>query len=128
MKDQTKKTILIVEDDTVIVEMYKEKLKHEGFRVLTATDGRIALQRVKENIDLILLDILMPKLNGFEVLKRLKNDKKTSSIPVIVLTNIGSESIDNDKKLAFSLGAADYMIKSLNTPNDVVAKVRAIFA
>lgn len=123
-----KKTILIIEDDVAIVEMYKEKLKNEGFRVLTANDGRIALQRLKESVDLILLDILMPKLNGFEVLKKLKNNDQTKNIPVIVLTNIGSESIDNDKKLAFSLGASDYMIKSLNTPNDVVAKVRALFA
>ncbi len=123
----TKKTILIVEDDNMIIEMYKEKFKNEGYRVLTATDGKRALQRIKQSkADLILLDILMPGLNGFEVLKRVKSEFNTKNIPIIVLTNIGSESLDNDKKLAISLGAEDYMIKSLNTPDDVAKKVKTI--
>ncbi|MFA7254238.1 MAG: response regulator [Patescibacteria group bacterium] len=121
-----KKTVLIIEDDEILVEMYKEKLKNEGFRVITAKDGKIALQRVKEGPDLILLDILMPSLNGFEVLKRIKSDLDTKNIPVIVLTNVGSESVDNDKNLALSLGAVDYMVKSLNTPESVVTRVKEI--
>jgi len=121
------KKILIVEDDQMIVEMYKEKLKLEGFRVVTATDGRKALYKLKqENPDLILLDILMPGLNGFEVLKRIKKKDETKDIPVLVLTNIGSESIDQDKSLAMALGANDYLIKSLNTPDDIVSKIYAI--
>jgi DNA-binding response OmpR family regulator len=123
-----KKTILLIEDDIALVNMYKTKLRDEGFRVITVTDGRKAITKTKQGADLILLDILMPNLNGFEILKRIKAQPKLSRIPVIVLTNIGSESIDNDKNLAISLGAVDYMIKSLNTPESVVASVRAHLA
>jgi len=117
---------MLIEDDLTLVEMYKEKLKNSGYRVLTVTDSKLAMQRIRTGADLILLDILMPNLNGFEVLKRVKSDEKTKHIPVIVLTNIGSESIDNDKKLAFSLGAIDYMIKSLNTPESIVQKIESV--
>jgi len=123
MKPQS---IILVEDDLTLVEMYRDKLKEEGFRVLTVTDGKLAMQRIRQGADLILLDILMPNLNGFEILKRIKSDSKTKNIPVIVLTNIGSETVDSDKNLALSLGASDYMVKSLNTPDDVVARVRSI--
>lgn len=123
---ESKKSIILVEDDLALVEMYRDKLRDEGFRVLTVTDGKLALQRIRQGADLILLDILMPNLNGFEILKRIKNEETLKNIPVIVLTNIGSNSIDNDKKLAFSLGATDYMIKSLNTPSDVVEKIKSI--
>ena len=123
---ERKKSVLLIEDDLALVEMYKDKLKDEGFRVLSVTVGKLAMQRIRQGADLILLDILMPNINGFEILKRIKNEKEIKDIPVIVLTNIGSSSIDNDKKLAFSLGAADYMIKSLNTPSDVVKKIEAL--
>lgn len=124
MEKEKKKTVILIEDDQSLVEMYKDKLKTEGFRVLTVTDGRIAMQRAREGADIILLDILLPNINGFEILKKLKDDSATKKIPVIVLTNVGSESFDNDKKLALSLGAADYMIKSLNTPSQVVDKIK----
>jgi len=126
MKVSNKKSVMIIEDDETLVSMYKEKLKNEGFRVLTVTDSKLAMQRVRQGADLILLDILMPNLNGFEVLKRIKSDAATKNVPVIVLTNIGSESIDNDRKLAISLGAVDYMIKSLNTPETVVKRIKEI--
>lgn len=123
-----KKSILLIEDDEALVDMYKEKLKNSGFRVLTVTDGKIALQRIRQGADLILLDILMPNLNGFEILKRMKSEPEIKDIPVIVLTNIGSESTDNDKKFALSLGAVDYMVKSLNTPEDVVDRIKQVLA
>lgn len=123
-----KKRVLVVEDDIVLVEMYKEKLKMEGFRVSTVSDGKKALIRMKEGPDLILLDILMPGLNGFEVLKRIRSGDTTKNVPVIVLTNIGSTITDSDKNLALSLGATDYLIKSLNTPDDVVTRIREILA
>jgi DNA-binding response OmpR family regulator len=125
-KTENKKRILVVEDDTMLLEMYKDKLKMEGFRVATASDGKKAVARVKQGADLILLDILMPGMNGFEVLKKIKSEGDTMNIPVIVLTNIGSELSDNDKNLAISLGATDFMIKSLNTPDDVVGRIRTI--
>lgn len=120
------KKIILVEDDQALVEMYKEKLKLEGFRVATVMDGKKAIARIKQGGDLILLDILMPGLNGFEVLKKIKKNPEISQIPVIVLTNIGSRSFDNDKKLAISLGANEYLIKALNTPDDVVKKINSI--
>ena len=79
-----KKSILIVEDDLMLVEMYRDKLKSEGFRVFTVSDGKKALQRISQGADAILLDILMPSLNGFEILKKVKNNAKTKNIPVIV--------------------------------------------
>ncbi len=121
-----KKSILIIEDDEMILEMYKDKLKSEGFHVYTVTDGKKALQRISQGADLILLDILMPSLNGFEILKKVKASDRTKNIPVIVLTNIGSESADSDKNLAMSLGAEDYMVKALNTPEDVVSRIKQI--
>ncbi len=121
-----KKRVLIVEDDKTLVGMYKEKLKLEGFKVTTVSDGKRAMAKIKEKPDLILLDILMPGLNGFEILKKIKQSSDTSGIPVIVLTNIGGESIDNDKKLALSLGATEYMVKALNTPGDVVEKINEV--
>ncbi len=124
--DPSKKRILIVEDEALIVDMYKEKLKFEGFRVASVMDGKKALTRAKQGADLILLDILMPGLNGFEVLKRLKSDKETEHIPVIVFTNMGSELTDNDKSFALSLGAVDYMVKSLHTPDEVIDRIKTI--
>jgi DNA-binding response OmpR family regulator len=122
-----KKRILIIEDDPMLLDMYRDKLKMEGFRVTTVSDGKKALARAKRGADLILLDILMPGLNGFEILKRLKEEAQTEAIPVIVLTNMGSDLSDRDKKLALSLGAQDFMIKALNTPDDVVARIRFLF-
>lgn len=124
----SKSKILIIEDDQMLVEMYKDKLKFEGYRVITATDGKKALLRMKEGADLILLDILMPHLNGFEVLKKIKAEPMTKDTPVIVLTNLGTTVTENDKALAMSLGATDYMIKSLNTPEDVVARIEQIMS
>ena len=124
----SKKRVLIVEDDKILVDMYKEKLKLAGFHVTTALDGKKALPKIKKGADLILLDILMPGLNGFEVLKRMQMDKSSKEIPVIVLTNIGSDSFDKDKTLALSLGATDYMIKALNTPDSVVKKINSILS
>lgn len=126
MKVSDKKSVMIIEDDETLISMYKEKIKNAGFRVLTVTDSKLAMQRIRQGADLILLDILMPNLNGFEVLKRIKQDEKTKNTPVIVLTNIGSESIDNDKRLALSLGASDYLIKSLNTPESVLNRIKEI--
>lgn len=110
----------------MLVEMYKEKLKYEGFKVSVATDGKKAIPKIKQGADLVLLDILMPGLNGFEVLKKIKADKNLAKIPVIVLTNIGGESVDKDKNMALSLGASDYLVKALNTPEQVLNKVKNI--
>lgn len=126
MTEKNTPKVLVIEDDPMLLDMYKEKLKMEGYRVATASDGKKALVRIKQGADLILLDILMPGLNGFEVLKRIKTDGETQDIPVIVITNVGSETTHQDKQFAISLGAADFMVKALHTPDEVVARVEEI--
>jgi two-component system alkaline phosphatase synthesis response regulator PhoP len=120
------KEILLVEDDAILSEMYQEKLLNEGYKVLVADNGETALKKAGKMPHLILLDIMMPGLNGFEVLKNLKNDLKTREIPVIVLTNVGSETADNDKNLAMSLGADSYLVKSYHTPDEIVNRIKTV--
>ncbi len=119
--------ILIVDDDALLVRMYQKKLENDGYIVATADDGETALQKVQElKPDLILLDIMMPKVNGLQVLAILKEDKETSSIPVILLTNVGSS--DEDVNRGLELGAVAYLVKAGNRPSTVVAKVKEILA
>lgn len=114
------KKVLLVEDEPLLIDLYQERFKEEEFELLVAQDGNEALKKATKGVDLILLDILLPGMNGFEVLRRLKRDLETRDIPVIVLTNLGSEQSDNDKRLAFSLGAIDYLVKSYHTPDEMV--------
>lgn len=118
--------ILLVEDDPMLTELYQTKLEMEGYRVSVATDGEQGVaQAGKVKPDLILLDIMLPKLNGFEVLKAVKKDKATAGIPVIVLTNLGGEKADSDKRLALSLGAQEFLVKTFHLPDDIVGKIRS---
>lgn len=118
------KIILVVEDDGFLLSMYATKLNLENYKVVQATTGVQALKVVsKELPDLILLDLKLPEMDGFEVLKNLKANKETSSIPVIVLTNYSEkEHIDQ----CFSLGATDYLIKAHFVPSEVVSKIKKI--
>ena len=117
------KKIALIEDDASIREMYKMKLEMEGYNIVCADDGEKALEVIKkENPDLILLDILMPKKDGFEVLKELKNsqDSGVKSIPVVMLTNLSNRE---DIAEAEKLGATDYLVKAKITPSEVADKV-----
>lgn len=116
--------ILLVEDEPLLIDLYKEAFSDPAFELQVATTGNEGLRMSKENPDLILLDILLPEMNGFEVLKALKGSNKTKHIPVIVLTNLGSEETDKDKQLALSLGAVDYLVKSYHTPDELVSIVK----
>ena len=116
--------ILLVEDDTFLVEMYTTKFELEGFEVLSAEDGKKGLEMAaKDNPDIILLDILMPKMDGFEVLDELQKDAKTKDIPVILLTNLGQK---DDVKKGFEKGAVGYLIKAHFMPSEVVDKIKKI--
>lgn len=116
-----KKRVLLVEDEPLLIDLYRERFGEEEFNLDVAQDGNEALRSAGTlGADLILLDILLPGINGFEVLRRLKNNLDTRDIPVIVLTNLGSEQSDSDKQLAFSLGAVDYLVKSYHTPDEIV--------
>jgi len=116
-------TILIIEDNKDLIEMYRLKLSLDGFNVEIATDGEQGiLKAVEKKPDLILLDILMPNMNGFEVLKALKNNTGLNT-KIVVLSNLGQyENIKEAKEL----GATDYMIKANTTPTMVVAKIKEL--
>lgn len=117
--------ILLVDDDPLLVRMYQKKLENDGYEVATADDGDLALKKVDEfNPDLILLDIMMPKVNGYEVLKKLKANTQTKNIPVIMLTNVGAS--DEDVEKGMELGAVAYLVKAGNRPVAVVEKVKEI--
>src|SRR3989338_1858112 len=118
--------ILLIEDDSMLASMYQERLSEEGYEVTIAYDGEEALEKTAVEPHLILLDIMLPKLNGFEVLKKLKENPKTRRIPVIILTNLGSKSANENRNLAIALGAADYLVKSFHLPNEVVDKIKVI--
>lgn len=117
--------IIIIEDDTAIAGMYKIKLTRDaGFVVLLADNGPVGLELVKkEKPDLILLDIVMPEMDGRAVLKELKKDQAIKDIPVVFLTNLGSNS--ELEKRAFS-EAAGYLIKATSTPSDVIKKIKEV--
>ncbi len=118
-----KKRILIVEDDQMLSTMYKTKLQSEGvYEVLSADNGADGLEIAKEEKpDLIMLDVIMPQLDGFAVLEELKDDPKTKKIPVVLLTNLGT---DEDRAKGEKLGAADYLVKASLTPEQVSDKVK----
>lgn len=118
------KKILLVEDDKFLSEMYTTKLSENGFAVEVAFDGQEGLSKAKEQKpDLILLDIVLPKIDGFEFLQHLKKDDSTKDISVIILTNLGQKE---EVEKGLKLGAQDYIIKAHFTPTEVVAKVKKI--
>jgi len=117
-----KKVILLVEDDEFLAELYATKLNLEGFEVHLASDGEKGLKLLKEKKpDLVLLDIIMPKMDGFEVLKMIKADKTIKDTPVILLTNLSQK---DEVKKGLELGAVDYLIKAHFMPSEVVKKIK----
>ncbi len=119
---ENKKKVLLVEDDVFVSDIYQVKMHGEGIEVIVAMNGMEAIKSLEEGVmpDLILLDIVMPYMDGIEVLKRLKASDAWKNIPVILLTNL-SDKIQVDECLG--LGADDYLIKSHFTPSEVMAKV-----
>src|SRR6056297_115706 len=116
--------ILLVEDDSFLLSMYSTKFELENFDVTIAEDGEKGWKLAqKEDPDVILLDIKLPKMDGFEVLKKIKGNKETSNIPVILLTNL-SQKEDRDKGL--DLGAYDYLVKAHFMPSEVVGKIKKL--
>lgn len=119
-----KAKILLVEDEKSLSEMYQAKLAKEGFEVASVDNGEGVPQvAAVAKADLILLDIILPKVDGFAALKDLKSDSRTKKIPVILLTNLGQ---DEDIKKGKQLGADLYLVKSNLTPAQVVDKIKGI--
>jgi two-component system alkaline phosphatase synthesis response regulator PhoP len=117
-----KKTILVVDDEKDIVDLLSYNLNKEGFHVITARNGREAMEQVREKPDVIILDIMMPEMNGLQVIQALKKEKKTSAIPVLLLTAKGSET---DEIVGLEIGADDYIVKPVKV-GKIVARVHAI--
>jgi two-component system alkaline phosphatase synthesis response regulator PhoP len=117
------KTILIVDDEKDIVDLLKYNLKKEGYHVLTAANGRLAMEQARNQPDLIILDIMMPEMNGLEVIKKLKSDQRTASIPVIFLT---AKSTEIDEVIGLELGADDYILKPISIPK-LIARIKNAF-
>jgi DNA-binding response OmpR family regulator len=118
------KTILLAEDDRAISSLYSHKLVLDGYKVLQAFDGVEMLGILKNNeIDLVLLDLRMPKMSGDEALERMRKIKKYSNTPVIVLTNIGREEAP---KTLWHLGISEYIVKVNITPKEMADKIRLL--
>ncbi|MGB0757020.1 MAG: response regulator transcription factor [Patescibacteria group bacterium] len=120
-----KKTkVLIVEDEETLSQMYSIKFEKEGYDVVTAGDGEVGFISAKQDKpDIILLDIILPKMDGFMVLEQLKNEESTKDMPVIMLTNLGqTEDVEKGKKG----GAVGYLVKANCTPMQVVEKVQEV--
>lgn len=118
--------ILIIEDDSLILRMYQKIFEADHYGVITALDGEEGFRKAKAELPkLILLDVMMPKLNGLQVLEKLKNESSTKNIPVIMLTNLADEQ--NAEK-ALRLGAVKYIVKSKYKPGQVEELVKGVLA
>lgn len=116
-------TILLIEDEKNIVELVRYNLEQEGFRVLTASKGNAGLETaLKERPALVLLDLMLPEMNGLEICKTLRQNEKTRNLPIIMLTAKGTES---DKVVGLELGADDYVTKPFS-PRELVARIKAV--
>jgi len=118
------KVLLIVDDDLTLLEMYVERIKAEGAIVVSAGDGEAGLAQIQESKpNVILLDIMMPKMNGFDVLKKMHENPEMAVIPVILLTALNDDQKRNE---GLKLGAVDYIVKSETLPIDVIAKINDV--
>src|SRR5438552_5378537 len=116
------KKILLVEDDEILVRMYKKLFSYNGYDVSVATDGIQGLQYAKQlKPDLIILDVMMPKMNGLELLEKIKNDPTIKSIPTIMLTNL---NMDHEVANALANGALLYLVKNEHEPEQIFKIVK----
>ena len=124
--DNTGKKILLIEDDDLIRELYADQLKMAGLQVFGYASGKTGLEAFKEQkYDLVLLDIMLPDTNGLEILRQMKQNSDLKSIPVVLLTNLGQDSIIKE---GFKLGADGYLVKLAYNPEQIVKEVQSILA
>jgi DNA-binding response OmpR family regulator len=125
MSDQSK--ILLVEDDPMVVKMYQRKLTMEGFSLTLAFNGEEGLEALKKDKpDIVLLDVMMPKMNGIEMLKIVKADANLKDVPVVILTNLGDRQEDVQK--CKDIGAEDYWVKASMPLNEISRRIKNILA
>jgi DNA-binding response OmpR family regulator len=118
------KHILLIEDDPFLIEIYATKLKEAGYSVKTAEDGDEGLRAIKEKKpDLVLLDVVLPNFNGWEILRKIKKDDNFKNLKVIVLSNLGEK---DEVEKGLNLGATKYLVKAHYTPSEVIKEVKKI--
>ena len=118
------KKILVVEDDKFLRKVISLKLDREGYEVSEAVDGEKGAEKIKkEKPDLVLLDLILPGIDGFEFLSKVKTDPVLSKIPIIILSNLGQK--DNIEK-GLKMGANDYLVKAHFTPDEIITKIKLI--
>lgn len=118
------KKILIIEDDKFLRELIAQKLLKEGYDVIWAIDGEEGVKKaIEEKPDLVLLDLILPGIDGFEVLAKIKEDSVISEAPVIILSNLGQK---DDVERGINLGASDYLIKAHFTPAEIIGKIKSV--
>lgn len=117
-----KKTILIIEDDQFLRELYAEVLKDEGYEIKEEVDGSAGLAAMERGgFDLVLLDVMLPKMDGLEILKKLKEEDKLTKKPIFLLTNLSAEAIaDKNGRIE----ADEYIVKSSITPDELIGRVK----
>ncbi|OGZ21846.1 MAG: hypothetical protein A3F95_02505 [Candidatus Nealsonbacteria bacterium RIFCSPLOWO2_12_FULL_39_31] len=117
-------SILLIEDDEFIIDIYANKLEKEGFSVAVAKDGQDALLKIKEKIfDLVLLDIVLPKFDGWQILMEIKKDERLKKTKVVILSNLGQK---DEVEKGVNLGAAKYLIKANYSPSEMVKEIKKI--
>ena len=115
--------LIIIEDDPFLLSILAEKLKEAGFGIETAIDGEDGLDKIKAgNFDLVLLDMVLPKIDGFKILEELRGGNQIKKIPVIILSNLYDK---NNIDKAILLGAKEYIVKAYNTPEEIVLKIKS---
>lgn len=120
------KKILLVEDETFIADLYAYQLNKNGYQVKVANDGQTGLKLLEtETFDLLLLDIMLPGMNGLEILRQFKSKNPQSTMPVLLLTNLGQDAVIKE---GFSLGAQGYLIKASYTPEQIVNEIKNALA
>jgi len=118
------KKILFIEDESDLQKTFSDVLEKKGYEIIMALDGEVGLKLAKsKNPDLILLDLILPKIHGFDVLKELKSDPKTKNIPIIVLTNLEGMA---DINKAIELGATTYLVKAHYSLDEVIKKIEGV--
>lgn len=125
VQKQKQKQILLVEDDVFLVDIYTTKLKEAGFQVEVAENGEIALKKLEEEKpDVVLLDIVLPGLDGWEILRRMKANPKLKDVKVVILSNLSQKE---EVEKGMSLGSVKYLVKANYTPSEVVEEIKALF-
>jgi len=118
------KTILLVEDDPFLTDIYKTKLEELGYSVDLAFDGEEAMRKIKEKVpDLVLLDIVLPNLDGWEILRKIRKEEGLKDLKVVILSNLGQMK---EVEKGLNLGAIKYLIKARHSPSEIAAEIKKI--